>query len=94
MTDFIAAWQCIGCGRIEVPETCVGICENEPVQLVYASEHRRVISLLEEARGQRHALETIVRRLAHSTPHPGEWEHSWRALQEDALRVLATLEHG
>ena len=50
--------------------------------------------LLEQARGQRQALETIVRQLAHATPRPGEWEHSWRALQEDALRVLATLEHG
>jgi hypothetical protein len=94
MTDFIAAWQCIGCGKIEVPQTCVGICENERAELVYGSEHRRVLALLEHARGQRQALEAIVRRLAHATPHDGEWEHSWRALQDDARRTLAALEQG
>ncbi|MDF3011132.1 MAG: hypothetical protein K0S03_1928 [Burkholderiales bacterium] len=30
------AWQCIGCGRLESSQPCVGICEDRPVELVYA----------------------------------------------------------
>jgi hypothetical protein len=26
----IKAWQCIGCGRIEGAQPCIGICEDRP----------------------------------------------------------------
>jgi hypothetical protein len=38
-TDYVKAWQCIGGGRIEAPQTCIGICQDRKVQFVYASEH-------------------------------------------------------
>ena len=22
---YVAAWQCIGCGKIEAPQTCIGV---------------------------------------------------------------------
>ena len=24
----IVAWQCIGCGRLEGPQPCVGVCQD------------------------------------------------------------------
>jgi len=27
MTERMTAWQCIGCGRIEGAQPCVGICQ-------------------------------------------------------------------
>jgi hypothetical protein len=31
MGDYIQAWQCIGCGRIEAPQTCVGVCRDRKI---------------------------------------------------------------
>jgi hypothetical protein len=28
MTDYVKAWQCIGCGKIEAPQTCIGVCQS------------------------------------------------------------------
>lgn len=39
MTEPISAWQCIGCGRIEAPQTCIGVCQDRRVEFVYAAEH-------------------------------------------------------
>ena len=33
MSEHTKAWQCIGCGRIEAPQTCIGICEDCKVEL-------------------------------------------------------------
>ena len=37
MTDSITAWQCIGCGNLEAPQTCIGVCEYRKVRLVDAN---------------------------------------------------------
>ena len=34
MTEYVKAWQYIGCGKIEAPQTCVGICQDREVELV------------------------------------------------------------
>ena len=34
MGDYIQAWQCIGCGKIEAPQTCVGVCRDRKILLV------------------------------------------------------------
>jgi hypothetical protein len=47
MADHVKAWQCIGCGNIEAPQTCIGVCEHHKVQFVYAFEHDRVLAELE-----------------------------------------------
>ena len=38
MNDYAKAWQCIGCGRIEAPQPCLGICEDRKVEFVYAMQ--------------------------------------------------------
>ena len=86
MTEYVKAWQCIGCGKIEAPQTCVGICQDRKVEFVYAQEHREEI-----ARVQNHAraLELLIRQIALTTPREGEWERSYRALQQRARLALA-----
>ena len=83
MTDRITAWECIGCGRIEGVQPCVGICQDRRVEFVYASEYAAV-------RTQLQRMTALVQQLAWTHPRDGEWENSFRALQERARRMLAT----
>ena len=87
--DSIPAWQCIGCGRIEAPQNCVGICQDRRVEFVYASEHAKALHDLEGATRERDALQQLVRRLAFIKPREGEWERSYRMLQQEARAMLA-----
>ena len=86
--DTIAAWQCIGCGRIEAPQTCIGVCQDRRVEFVRAVEHRQVNAELEETRRERDALQALVRTLAFNRPRDGEWERSYRALQAQARALM------
>ena len=92
MADRFKAWQCIGCGRIDGPQNCVGICEDRKIELVYAFEHDAALAQLDIAQRRAAALEALVRRLAWTRPRADEWEHSYRALQEEARRILALVE--
>lgn len=89
MTDYVKAWQCIGCGKIEAPQTCVGVCQDRRVEFVYADEHREALEQVEAANRRADALARLLRQLAWTTPRPGEWESSYRALQARARRLLA-----
>lgn len=82
MTVRIQAWQCIGCGKLDAPQTCIGVCQDRKVELVGASEYDRAVARISE-------LEGVVRILAQATPRDGEWERSYRRLQESARRLLA-----
>jgi hypothetical protein len=82
------AWQCIGCGRIEGPQPCIGVCQDRKVSFVYTSDYAAVLSCLLDAKERIAALESLARRLAHSTPRDGEWERGYRSLQEEARRIL------
>lgn len=90
MTDRVKAWQCIGCGKIEAPQTCVGICQDRKVEFVYAFEYEEVLAELTEERRRAEAFGTLVRRLARTTPNKGGWERSYQAMQEQARQILAT----
>jgi len=85
--EFIA-WQCIGCGRIEGPQPCIGVCQDRKVSFVYASDHAAVLGRLLDAEDRIAALERLVRRMALSTPREGEWERGYRSLQEEARRIV------
>ncbi len=94
MTERVTAWQCIGCGRIEGAQPCVGICEDRRTDFVYASDHDEVLAQLTLARRRTEVLATVVRQLAHTTPRTGEWERTYRALQARAHRALQALAGG
>ncbi len=92
MDERIRAWQCIGCGRVEAPQTCIGICQDRKLEFVYALEYDHALARLELVSGQVSALLTLVRRLAWTRPRQHEWEHSYRALQAQARTLLASLQ--
>ncbi len=94
MNETVKAWQCIGCGKIEAPQTCIGVCQDRKVEFVYASEHSEAMAELAQARRRAGLLEALVRRLAATNPRQGGWEHSYRALQEQARATLAALGSG
>ncbi len=91
MTERVTAWQCIGCGRIEGAQPCVGICEDRRTDFVYASDHDEVLAQLALARRQTEALAALVRLLAHTTPHKDECERTYAALQARARQALEAL---
>lgn len=77
--DRVKVWQCVGCGKIDGPAPCVGICRDVKVEYVLAADHDRAIAALEE----------VVRTIALTTPREGEALRHWRALQERAKRALS-----
>ena len=91
MTDAIKAWMCIGCGSIEAPQTCIGVCQHRKVEFVHAFEHRAALEELEHVREARASLEGLVRRIAQVTPRADACAATLRAFQQDARGVLAQL---
>ncbi len=87
----VEAWRCIGCGRIEAPQPCVGVCEDRKVRLVDAADHEAALMLLREADERAATLEGLVRRLAQTRPRAGAWEQSYKALQDEAQRALIAI---
>jgi hypothetical protein len=89
MVAKVSAWQCIGCGKIEAPQNCIGVCQDRKVEFVYASEHEAAMRAADARfRVRLEQLETLLSRLAHTTPRDGAWERSYRGLQQDARRLL------
>jgi hypothetical protein len=87
----VEAWRCIGCGRIEASQPCIGVCQDQKVRLVDAADYEAVLALLREAEEKADALEGLVRRLAQTRPRAGAWEQSYKALQDDAQRMLTAM---
>ena len=88
MVDRVTAWLCIGCGRIEAPQQCIGVCRDRKVELVDADEHDAEVQGL---RRHAEALAAVVRQIANTTPRKGECERTWRALQARAREALEAL---
>jgi|SRR5687767_3068061 hypothetical protein len=88
MTERYTAWRCIGCGRIEGAQPCVGICEDRKAEFVDAADHDAALAALEAERRRAEALAELVRQIAHTTPRKGECERTWRALQARAREAL------
>jgi hypothetical protein len=78
----IKVWQCIGCGRIDHPQPCVGVCQDRKAEIVPADALRAAADKIR-------LLEAVVRRMATITPRAGESERTYRALQEEARKALA-----
>ncbi|MEO8485980.1 MAG: hypothetical protein ABI585_06525 [Betaproteobacteria bacterium] len=81
------AWQCIGCGKLDGPAQCIGICQDRKVELVYASEVAAVQANLAEVAAERNAYRALLRRLASTTPRHGQFERAFRTFQDEALRA-------
>lgn len=81
MTNRIQAWQCTGCGKLDAPQPCIGICQDQKVELVGAEDYDSALARISE-------LETVLRILAQATPRDGEWERSYRQLQERSRQLI------
>jgi len=93
MTRRVTVWQCIGCGRIEGPQPCIGVCQDRKTDFVCAADHDAVLAQLARSREQVQALAALLRQLAHTTPREGGWERTYRALQARAEQTLAALDN-
>jgi hypothetical protein len=77
----IKVWQCIGCGRVEGPAQCIGVCQDRIAELVDVSE-------LRAAQAEVDRLRALLTWVTHTTPRDGEWERTYRAFQEKARALL------
>lgn len=91
MSDYIQAWQCIGCGKIEAPQTCIGVCQDRKVFMVGKDEHERALAATLALQAQLERARGMLLRFGQAEPKPAHWEDSWRALQAQVREVLATL---
>ena len=87
--DTITAWQCIGCGRLEGPQPCVGICQDRKVELVTAWDYAEAADALDTANERIAALEALLRKLAHIAPRNDQWRATYLSLQREARVLLA-----
>lgn len=78
----IQGWRCIGCGKVDAPRPCVGVCQDRRFELVAAADY-------DALRVRVQALEGALALIAHTTPRADRLAESWQALQGMARRLLA-----
>ncbi len=78
----IQGWRCIGCGKVDAPRPCIGVCQDRKCELVLAADYD---ALFAHAKLQAAVLSLI----ASVTPREGEIAATWSALQKRARQVLA-----
>ena len=90
-SGYVQAWQCIGCGRIEAPQPCIGVCRDRKVLLVGRGEHDAALAEIARLQNALAAAASRLSRFGSATPREGQWEASYRALQVQVREVLACL---
>lgn len=79
--ETLLAWQCIGCGKLDAPQPCIGVCQDRKVELVTAGDYL--------ALWERHeATLAVLRKIAFVQPREGQYEATWKALQAQARELL------
>ena len=86
----VTVWRCPDCGGVDAPQPCIGICIWRPAQWVDAASYQEARSRALADRDAERSLAGLLRRLAFTTPHAGQWQRSWRALQSQAQHALAS----
>jgi hypothetical protein len=91
VTERYPAWQCVGCGRIDGPQPCVGICRDRKVELVDAAELDRAQARVAESeqRAQARVAESEQRAQARIA----ESEQRAQARITELERLLQVLAH-
>lgn len=90
----IEAWQCIGCGRIEAPQTCIGVCRDRKVLLVGLDQHAALRAERDALIQRLDEVRQALSRFAAARPHAGQWQRSWEALQRELQELLLRLGPG
>ena len=81
MVERIQGWRCIGCGKVDAPRPCIGVCQDRKVELVTAAAY-------DALRAHCDTLESVLALIARITPREGEWQASWEALRAKARKAL------
>jgi hypothetical protein len=81
MVETIEGWRCIGCGKVDAPRPCIGVCQDRRVELVLAADYAELAWRVEQ-------LEAVLQLVARVTPKPEALADSWRALQARARGLL------
>ena len=81
MVETIEGWRCIGCGKVDAPRPCIGVCQDKRVELVLAEDYAELAWRVEQ-------LEAALSLIAHVTPKPDALAASWTALQARARMLL------
>jgi hypothetical protein len=72
-SSIATTWWCAGCGGIDAPQRCLGICVWRPVEWVnrtrYSEERACALAQLDTER----RLRQLLRRIAFVTPRAGQW---------------------
>jgi hypothetical protein len=89
MSEYVKAWQCVGCGRLEAAQTCLGVCQDRRVEMVYASQYEAALAEASGAREEASRLAAFLRRFIATTPRNDSWERTYRAMQAQARDLLA-----
>ena len=92
MTDYIEAWCCLGCGRIEAPQPCIGVCRDQKVRLIPSADYETALNELAEAHKRLSSARDILSRLALVTPRTGKWESTYRILQQHDRAAMPDLD--
>jgi hypothetical protein len=90
MTERVTAWQCIGCGRVEDPRPCIGVCRDRKAEFVDAADYDAALAQLALLSRRMEELSALVRQIAYTAPRAGAYERTWLALQQRARRALKT----
>jgi hypothetical protein len=86
--EFATTWWCAGCGGIDAPQPCLGICVWRAVEWVNGARYLEQRSGVLAERDTERRLRGLLRRVASVTPRAGEWERGWRALEAEAQRCF------
>ena len=81
MVETIEGWRCIGCGKVDAPRPCIGVCQDKRVELVLAADYAEMAWRVEQ-------LEAALALIAHVTPKPEVLAATWQALQARARALL------
>ena len=87
-SEAATTWWCPRCGGIDAPQPCLGICIWRPIEWVDRNlyEQKRERALSERKHEQR--LRQLLCHVAWVTPHPDQWERSWRLVHAQAVDAL------
>lgn len=84
----LTAWRCIGCGKVEAPQPCIGVCSDRKVELVEARDYDMALARIARVEAERDRLLEFLRMMARNKPHEDCWESSYRHLQALAESML------
>jgi hypothetical protein len=93
MSERLSALFCIGCGRVDVPEPCVGACDERMIDLVLAKEYESARVQAEDITRAVATLQDFISRLVSELPEPdapqaADWDDKLRGLRGQARSVL------